>query len=347
MTTPNDVAPPTPPHPSEGTQPANTSPVAPEGAQQPAAPSAPDAPGAPGAPDANGQPQGAYAQQPGAYPQQGYPQPGAPAPYGAPAKSNKEKKGLAIATLCVGAFALLGAWIPFVNFGSMFIALVAIVLGIIALVKFGGRVLAIVGLALAALAIVVALVINFVVGNAIVEEVERQDQALAEASAAIDDTLATYEDEAAADPVAEDDALAALEEALADAGAAPEGGTAAFGEVFEYTDGIAVSVTAPAEFTPGEYAYGTDGEGTPMKFEVTLVNGSSENFDAALLTEQLSSAGTSGEFIADEGIDGYATGTVLPGKSLTYTVGYMVADPADVQVEVSPGWDYDAAIFVS
>lgn len=81
-------------------------------------------------------------------------------------------KGLAIAALVLGIFALLFSWIPFLNFFTGIAAVVGLILGIIAIVKAvkgtaGGKVMAIVGTSLAALALILGTVVNTAVVSAI------------------------------------------------------------------------------------------------------------------------------------------------------------------------------------
>lgn len=143
------------------------------------------------------------------------PVPAAPTPP-APAAPAPLKKGLATAALVLGIVAIVGAWIPILNIGSIIIALVGLVLGIVAIVQAikgtaAGKVMAIVGASLSALAIIIAIVVNAATVAAV-------DEALDEVGGDISATTETSEP--AAD--AEDDA-AAEEEPVEET--APETGT--------------------------------------------------------------------------------------------------------------------------
>ncbi|WP_029253924.1 DUF4190 domain-containing protein [Paraoerskovia marina] len=278
------------------------------------------------------------------------------APYGGPAaaRPNKEKNGFAITALALGIAAFLGCWIPFVNFVSIVIALVGIVFGILALVKFGGKVLAIVGIALSSLAILVAVVLNVLVASAISTEVDSQSAAFAELDAALSeqldvpaDDIAT-EDTTAADDIAVDEPAAedAPAEEAADAGAGSSS-VAGFSDTFMYTDGLEVSVTAPEAFTPGEYSSYATEDGTAVTFEVTVTNGTTENLEGSYIYTEVSSAGRDAVKIYDDGVDNGGSGTILPGKSHTFSIAFAVQDVDDLQIEVSPDFAYDTAIFVS
>ena len=106
-----------------------------------------------GQPDPYGQPQGGQGGQGGGY---GQPQGGQGGAYGQPQQS--QGKGLAIAALIVGIFALLFSW---TLVGGILLGLIAIVLGAIGSSKAkkgtaGGRGMAITGLVLGALGLLIA-----------------------------------------------------------------------------------------------------------------------------------------------------------------------------------------------
>ena len=48
---------------------------------------------------------------------------------------------------------------------------------------------------------------------------------------------------------------------------------ASFGETFEYDDGLSVSISAPTDYEPSEYAAGAEGFDHAATFTVRLVNG--------------------------------------------------------------------------
>ncbi|PRZ05210.1 hypothetical protein BCE75_108192 [Isoptericola sp. CG 20/1183] len=245
-----------------------------------------------------------------------------------------ERRGLAITALVLGIVALLGCWIPFLNIGSAVVGIVGVVLGIVAIVKasrgtVGGKVMAIVGTALSALAIALSIVISVATAAFVTATVEEQS-----------DVIEQSLQDAGVDP---QDL-----EAIASGEATNAGGVVGFAETYTYADGLAISVSAPEEFTPGEYAVGVEGEGTPVVFEVTIENGTGAVFDPSLMYPVVASAGTESEAVYDDGIDMLPSSKVQPDKSLTYTVAYMVADPSDVQVDLEPGFlEYDTLTVTS
>lgn len=140
------------------------------------------------------------------------------------------------------------------------------------------------------------------------------------------------------------------EEPTDDASADPAASVAAFGETWTYTDGISVTVSAPVEFTPSEFAL-TGSQPYNVAFEITLANGTDAPFEpfAYSLVQsgglEAEAVFDSGNEIGDIGTSPFAT--ILPGESITWLEGYNVADPADVTLQLSPEFDYEDAIFTT
>ncbi len=118
-----------------------------------------------------------------------------------------------------------------------------------------------------------------------------------------------------------------------------------FGQAWTYEDGLKVAVTAPEEFEPtGE------GAGSPLsavRMEVTVENGTDEELDPALIAVGVTSAEAAAEPIVDsrKGLNGSPEDTVGPGERVSYPVGFLVKDPKDVLVEVTPGLEREASRF--
>lgn len=131
------------------------------------------------------------------------------------------------------------------------------------------------------------------------------------------------------------------------AGQAPSQGVAAFGERVTFDDGVAVEVTAPQAFTPGRYALGNERD-RAVSFEVTIFNGSDQPLDAVTTVVRATHGGRDAPLIFDsqKGMSGPPQGTVLPGKSITFPVAVSIGkDDADLQIDVTPGFIRDPAIF--
>lgn len=120
-----------------------------------------------------------------------------------------------------------------------------------------------------------------------------------------------------------------------------------FGDEWKYEDGMSVKVTEPATFTPGEYSAGGEGFPSHVRFDITLTNNTSAAFDPTLAMDSVVSGGVEGDAVFDDGLEGSPMSTLLPGKSVTYSVGYGVQDATDVQIEVVPSWDHEPALFTA
>ncbi|EFA22402.1 hypothetical protein BIFGAL_04165 [Bifidobacterium gallicum DSM 20093 = LMG 11596] len=105
-------------------------------------------------------------------PMPGQPMPGQPMPPMGQPQPQPQKSGLAIAGLIVGACGLFVCWIPILNVIGIIMGIVGLVLSIIGIVvtmqnKRTGKVLAIVGAVLSGLALILSIVVNVVVINAV------------------------------------------------------------------------------------------------------------------------------------------------------------------------------------
>ncbi|TWF76572.1 hypothetical protein FHX44_112465 [Pseudonocardia hierapolitana] len=122
---------------------------------------------------------------------------------------------------------------------------------------------------------------------------------------------------------------------------------AAFDQRVTFDDGVAVEVTAPQAFTPGRYVFGNERD-RAVSFEITIVNGSDQPLDTATAIVRATHSGRDAPLIFDlqNGMKGPPQGTVLPGKSITFPVAVSIGkDVADLQIDVSPGFVGDPAIF--
>lgn len=132
---------------------------------------------------------------------------------------------------------------------------------------------------------------------------------------------------------------------------APDPGDATypFGSTVATDNGIKITVSGATTFTPSEYAAGAEKGKTAVKFDITVLNGSGSNYDPNLFFTTLQSANTEAQIIVDSDAKiglGPST-TLLPGREAKWTVGYAVTDPADLVMEVSPGFEFKSAIFTN
>lgn len=142
-------------------------------------------------------------------------------------------------------------------------------------------------------------------------------------------------DAAVAEDVVEEDAAEEVE-------APPK-----FGESYEWEDGLTITVGAPEAFTPSEYSVVT-GAAAHLAFTITIVNGSTANVDpGAYITVQSANAEAEEVYDSESGITGTPSTTLLPGREAVFKVAFGVQDPADLVMEVTPGFNYDAVIYTN
>lgn len=113
------------------------------------------------------------------------------------------------------------------------------------------------------------------------------------------------------------------------------------------TTAAALSISEPTEATVSEY--GIAGEGEHRAFTVVIENGSNENFDPILTYFSASSDGKESEQIFDSanGFSGGPDTTILPTKKAEFKLGFSLANPDDITMEVSLGdFTSETAIFV-
>ena len=114
----------------------------------------------------------------------------------------EEQKGLGILATIFGAIALLGSWIPFINYLSFFIAIVALILGIIGLIVNlkKRKTMAIIGTSLAIASVVLFFTAQVLYANVYKEFVREFNRSYREASSSMerdltDDTIDSLPEE--------------------------------------------------------------------------------------------------------------------------------------------------------
>ncbi|GAA2443963.1 DUF2510 domain-containing protein [Agromyces soli] len=277
--------------------------------------------------------QQAYGQQPygaqPAYGQQAYgqqPYGAQPAPYGsytpvAPKKTNV----LGLVALGVAVLGVIGVCIPFVTLIGFVLLVIAFILSIVSFFMSGQQKWpGFVALGLSVLGGIIAgvvLLVSIFVG-------------LANSDPYVSDPSDSW-------PEASEEELVPSD---------PPADASGFGETFVYDDGVELTVSAPAPYTPTELAAGATYPDN-VYFTVTLKNTSDAAVDVFAFGE-LVSAGEYGSSIFDfDGPQGEIslppTETLEPGATLTWIEAWSVADPSSLTYTISPGFDYDDAVFTT
>ncbi|MEU8224761.1 hypothetical protein [Kribbella sp. NPDC048915] len=121
---------------------------------------------------------------------------------------------------------------------------------------------------------------------------------------------------------------------------------------FDYSDGMKVQVTSLKRFRISQYAAGGKPGDVGVIVTVTLQNGSTNTFDTGLVNVKLAS-GPNGDqaesvFDSEQNLGLGFEGSILPGKKKTARYGFAIPkthEASTLQVEVSPGWDYQGSHF--
>lgn len=120
-----------------------------------------------------------------------------------------------------------------------------------------------------------------------------------------------------------------------------------FGETVKFKDGSTLTVGKPVDFKRAQFAIGGEKSAEHVKFKATFKNNTDEVFDPALTTAACTAGGEEGETVYQEGMDS-PNNKILPGKSVSWTMGYGVASKKDLQLEVNVGFlDYGTVIFTA
>ena len=82
---------------------------------------------------------------------------------------------------------------------------------------------------------------------------------------------------------------------------------------------------------------------------MTIVNGTSKNFDQVLFSTSMQSGNVEAKQIFDSagGLGLPPSTPVLPGRESVFKIGYSVQNPNDLVLQVRPSFDYEAVIYTS
>lgn len=123
-----------------------------------------------------------------------------------------------------------------------------------------------------------------------------------------------------------------------------------FGEAMTWIDNVALSVSAPSEFQPTEYAAGAD-QAYNVIFRVVITNNSGAVLNPSVYA-RVSSGGQEASSIYDFGsphgdLGGSPSTAILPGQTVEWLEAYSIADPNNITFQVAPSYDYEDAIFTN
>jgi hypothetical protein len=121
-----------------------------------------------------------------------------------------------------------------------------------------------------------------------------------------------------------------------------------FGDIITYKDGMSVTVSKPAPYTPTAEAAGVLGGVPTLLFTFVVKNNSKVPVDISgwpLAT----SDGQEATAITDLGhlVGNTPAMTLLPGQGITWQEGFNVVDPSNITIQYRPGFNYGKAIFDS
>jgi hypothetical protein len=122
----------------------------------------------------------------------------------------------------------------------------------------------------------------------------------------------------------------------------PQEETLAFGKSHRWRDGVTVTVGKPQRFKPSEFAVVQKSK-RYVKFPVTVVNKSHKSIDLGMTYISVQSANKEADHVFDSliGLKGPPDKKVLKGRKLEFHVGFAVADPKDIVMELALHDDSD------
>lgn len=249
-----------------------------------------------------------------------------------PAK--KQKNVLGIVSIALSALGLILGCVPAIMFLGWILLFAGFVTGIVGLFqKFKEKVTPIIGIALSVLGSIIAgIVFFFVVAGAVA-----------------DATSSSYE-EVESTPYASESSYSSPSVAATEEPTVPEG-VLAFGKTAEYNDGLKVTISEPADFTPSDTSasIGDDSVQNHRKFTITIENGTKEAYDPTSVYLSGNSGGKemSKVFDSEQNISSGPEGKILPGDKVSYDAVFGVADPENITLEVSPDYDRESVIFTN
>ncbi|MDY2941735.1 MAG: DUF4190 domain-containing protein [Varibaculum sp.] len=224
--------------------------------------------------------------------------------------------GLLVTAMVLGIVGFISFWIPVVNFLSILLGIVAIILGTVGLLQLknnnkSGKGVGITGIVLGALAVILSIIVLVGFFNWVKDT---PDFASAMNQAQSQGTSPNSEATTGKD-----------EQQLK------------FGDTWKLPNDVEITITNPTKFTPSEYTEVPEGT-TPMKCDVIITNNSDKVFDptkSGLYSPDVQSGSENSEWIFDydQKLKSWSASSVQPGKSLTFSVAFAIKDPSDISMQ--------------
>jgi hypothetical protein len=252
--------------------------------------------------------------------------------------SNPGPNPVGIIALVVAIVGLVVVVIPAVSGFAWILVPVAFVLSIIGLSLRGAKWPAVTGLVVSIAAAIVGIVmfVTFLIGS-IGNVVDEIDDAIP------DVPVFPQPDEDAPSPDPEPEQPEA-----------PASGDLAFGETMTWSDGVALTVSAPEPYTPSDFAVGAT-QANDIVFTLTITNNSTEDLQPLPLPT-LSSEDQEVSLIVDLGSDLLGPGddvgipptaSVEPGGSVSWRAAWSLDDPSSLTLQAAPSFLYPSASFTN
>lgn len=126
----------------------------------------------------------------------------------------------------------------------------------------------------------------------------------------------------------------------------PDDGVAAFGSAFTWQDGLSITVSKPAPYTPSKYAATGKTFTHFVVFDVTIVNKTGAAWDPAMIYATLQSANQEGDRVFDSSqLPPDPSTKLLNGREVKFKMAFGVADPADLVLEIRPDFEHESVLF--
>ncbi len=119
-----------------------------------------------------------------------------------------------------------------------------------------------------------------------------------------------------------------------------------FGDTYTWPGGLQVTVSTPTPFTPTSAAIALPATAY-LRWQLTVVNNTGKEFDGSLFLVNAQSGGRVADQVFDDGLDGGSISTLANGQQAAVTLGFGVADPNNVTLEVAPDLDLTPAVFTT